>query len=199
MIMTYLRLMYEFAKTGLFAVGGGLATLPFLYEMAEKTGWFTNQDILNLVAISESTPGAIGINMATYVGYLTGVEFGGFWGALIGGILATIALAAPSIVVIVVISKILKKFKESPIVQGVFKGLRPASTGLIAAAGISVAQMALLNTAAFTGLNVESLANVINWKGLVLAAAIYFGMKKFKVHPIVFIAIAAVAGMLIGF
>lgn len=199
MIMTYLRLMVEFAKTGLFAVGGGLATLPFLYEMAEKTGWFTNQDILNLVAISESTPGAIGINMATYVGYLTGVEFGGFWSALIGGILATIALAAPSIVVIVLISKILKKFKESPIVQGVFKGLRPASTGLITAAGISVAQMALLNTAAFTGLNVESLANVINWKGLVLAVAIYFGMKKFKAHPIVFIAIAAVAGMLIGF
>lgn len=67
--MILLRLMYEFCKTGLFAVGGGLATLPFLYEMAEKTGWFTNQDILNLVAISESTPGAIGINMSTYVGF----------------------------------------------------------------------------------------------------------------------------------
>ena len=199
MILTYLRLMYEFAKTGLFAVGGGLATLPFLYEMAEKTGWFTNQDILNLVAVSESTPGAIGINMATYVGYLTGLEQGGFWGALLGGILATIALAAPSILVIVLISKALKKFKESPVVKGIFKGLRPASTGLITAAGISVAQMALLDTAAFTGLNFESLANVINWKGIVLAVLIYFGMKKFKVHPIVFIAIAAVAGMLIGF
>ena len=77
--MILLRLMYEFCKTGFFAVGGGLATLPFLYEMAEKTGWFTNQDILNLIAISESTPGAIGINMSTYVGYLTsgGIPVGG--------------------------------------------------------------------------------------------------------------------------
>ena len=82
MIMTYLRLMFEFAKTGLFAVGGGLATLPFLYEMAEKTGWFTKADILNLVAISESTPGAIGINMATYVGFLTGSAQGGWAFAL---------------------------------------------------------------------------------------------------------------------
>lgn len=199
MIGIYLRLMYEFAKTGLFAIGGGLATLPFLYEMAEKTGWFTNQDILNLVAISESTPGAIGINMATYVGYLTGGAQDGFWAGLLGGILATIALAAPSVVVIVLISKVLQKFKESPIVKGVFKGLRPASTGLIVAAGISVAEMALLNTSAFTGLNLESLMNVVNWKGIVLAAVLYVGMKKLKAHPIVFIAIAAVAGILIGF
>ena len=190
-MMTCLRLMYEFAKTGLFAVGGGLATLPFLYEMAEKTGWFTEQDILNLVAISESTPGAIGINMATYVGNLTC--------GVLGGVLATLALAAPSVVVIILISKILTQFKESPLVQGVFKGLRPASTALIAAAGLSVAQMALLNLDAFTGINLQSLASVINWKGLLLAAVIYWGLKKFKKHPIVYIAFAALAGILIGF
>lgn len=199
MIVTYLRLMFEFAKTGLFAVGGGLATLPFLYEMAEKTGWFTKADILNLVAISESTPGAIGINMATYVGFLTGSAQGGFWAGLLGGILATISLAAPSIVVIVLISKVLKRFKESPLVQGVFKGLRPASTGLIAAAGISVAEMALLRVSAYTGFNLESFVNVINWKGIVLAVILFIGMKKFKAHPIVFIAIAALVGILIGF
>ena len=133
------------------------------------------------------------------MGYLTGSAQNGFAGGLLGGVLATIALAAPSIVIIVLISKVLQKFKESPLVKGVFKGLRPASTGLIAAAGISVAQMALLHTQAFTGLNVESLIHVVNWKGLALAALLYVGMKKFKAHPIVFIAIAAVAGILIGF
>ena len=102
--MILLRLMYEFCKTGLFAVGGGLATLPFLYEMAEKTGWFTNQDILNLVAISESTPGAIGINMSTYVGFLiSGIP---------GAICATLALAFPSIVIIVLVAKCNSEFAQ---------------------------------------------------------------------------------------
>ena len=190
-MMIWLRLMYEFFKTGLFAVGGGLATLPFLYEMAEKTGWFTNGDILNLVAVSESTPGAIGINMATYVGYITTGVF--------GGIAATLALVAPSIVIIVLISKILDQFKDSPTVQSVFKGLRPASTGLITAAGISVAELALLHLDRYTGLNLSSLAAVVNWKAIVWAVLIYIGLKKFKKHPILYIAASAVAGVLIGF
>ena len=109
---TILQLIFEFFKTGLFAVGGGLATLPFLYDIAEKTGWYTNQDILDLIAISESTPGAIGINMATYVGFLTE--------GVLGGIIATLALIAPSLIVIIIISKILQQFKNSPTVQGIF-------------------------------------------------------------------------------
>ena len=179
-MMIWLQLLYEFFKTGLFAVGGGLATLPFLYEMAEKTGWFTNQDILNLVAISESTPGAIGINMATYVGYLT-------TGPL-GGVLATIALIAPSIIVIIIISKIIEPFKNSPAVQGVFKGLRPASTGMITAAGLSVAELAFLNLAEWTGWNVSSLLTIV-----------WLALKKFKRHPIVYIAFAAVVGIVAKF
>lgn len=187
----WLQLMFEFFKTGLFAVGGGLATLPFLYEMAEKTGWFTNQDILNLVAISESTPGAIGINMATYVGFITLGPF--------GGIAATAALVAPSIIIIVLVSKILDKFKESAAVQGVFKGLRPASTGLITAAGLSVAKLALLHMDRFTGFNLESLIAIVNWKGIVLAAVIYVTLKKFKKHPIIYIAASAVVGIVLSF
>lgn len=186
----WFQLMYEFFKTGLFAVGGGLATLPFLYEMAEKTGWFTNQDILNLVAISESTPGAIGINMATYVGFMTLGP--------IGGVLATVALVAPSIVIIILISKILDKFKESAVVQGVFKGLRPASTALITAAGLSVAKLALLHTELFTG-ELSSIVQVINWKGIVLAVLVYAGIKKFQKHPIVYIAASAVIGIIFNF
>ena len=197
--MIYLQLFFEFAKIGLFNFGGGMAALPFLQDLSVRTGWYTFEEMANFIAISESTPGAIGINMATYVGFLTGSAQGGFWTGLLGGILATISLAAPSIVVIVLISKVLRRFKESPLVHGVFKGLRPASTGLIAAAGISVAEMALLRVSAFTGFNMESLAHVINWKGLVLAVILFIGMKKFKAHPIVFIAIAALAGILIGF
>lgn len=192
-MMTILQLMFEFAKTGLFAVGGGLATLPFLYEMAAKTNWFTNADILNLVAVSESTPGAIGINMATYVGYLTSGP--------LGGVAATVALAAPSIVVIILISKVLNKFKSSPAVQGVFKALRPASTALITSAGLSVAKMAFLNTELVTGFNVESL-KAVNWMGVVLAIIVFVGLnnkKLKKLHPIVFIAFAAVVGVVLQF
>ena len=97
--MTLLRLMFEFFKTGLFAVGGGLATLPFLYEISDKTGWFSHADIADMIAISESTPGAIGINMSTYAGFKTaGVP---------GGILATLSLAAPSLIIILIIAKFL--------------------------------------------------------------------------------------------
>ena len=188
---TILQLIFEFFKTGLFAVGGGLATLPFLYDIAEKTGWFTNQDILDLIAISESTPGAIGINMATYVGYLTE--------GVLGGIIATLSLIAPSLVIIIIISKIMEQFKNSPVVQGVFKGLRPASTGLIVAAGLSVAELAFLNLEAWTGFTVTSLLAVIDWKAIVLAVAVYVGLIKFKKHPILYIALSAVVGIIFKF
>lgn len=135
--MILLRLFYEFAKTGLFAVGGGLATLPFLYAMSEKTGWFTYQDVADMIAVSESTPGAMGVNMSTYVGFTTaGVP---------GAVLGSLGLIFPSIVIIIVISKVLQKFKDSRMVQDAFYGLRPASTGLIASAGLGVAGTALLN------------------------------------------------------
>lgn len=123
--MIYLRLFYEFAKTGLFAVGGGMATIPFLYAISEKTGWFTAADIGNMIAISESTPGAMGVNMSTYVGFsVKGV---------LGAVIATLGLVLPSIIVILIISRMLEKFKDSKLVQKIFYGLRPASTGLIIA------------------------------------------------------------------
>ena len=81
-IMLFLRLFYEFFKTGLFAVGGGMATIPFLYNMADNTGWFTRMDVDNMIAVGESTPGPIGVNMATYVGYITGANEGGLPGPL---------------------------------------------------------------------------------------------------------------------
>ena len=126
--MIYLQLFIEFFKTGLFAVGGGLATLPFLFNMAESTGWFTADTIMDMIAISESTPGPIGVNMATYAGFTTAGIF--------GTLSATIGLVCPSVIVIILIYKILEKFKGSSLVNNVFYGLRPAVAGLVACAGL---------------------------------------------------------------
>ena len=188
-MMTILRLIFEFFKTGLFAVGGGLATLPFLYEMGEKTGWFTNQDVLNLLAVSESTPGPIGINMSTYVGFITaGVP---------GAIIASLSLTAPCVIVILLVIQVLDKFKGSPLVEGIFKSLRPASIGLITAAFLGVCQETLVNLDAFAGLG--TILNVVNWKALILAGGLFVLMRKWKVHPIAYIGIAAVVGVVFGF
>ena len=136
--MIYLRLFWEFFKTGLFSVGGGLATLPFIYDMSDRTGWFTYQQIADMVAVSESTPGPIGVNTATYVGYITG----GVPGALI----ATLGLVTPAVICILIIASCLKKFRENRFVDHAFYGLRPASTAMVAAAGLSVVAITLLNT-----------------------------------------------------
>ena len=187
--MTILRLIYEFFKTGLFAVGGGLATLPFLYEMGEKTGWFTAQDVLNLLAVSESTPGPIGINMSTYVGFITsGVP---------GAILASLSLAAPCGFVILLVIRVLDKFKGNPLVDSIFKALRPASIGMITAALIGVVKASLLHLENWAGLG--TLLSIFNWKGIVLAVVLWFVMKKWKTHPIAYIAIAAAAGIAFSF
>ena len=113
-----------------------MATLPFLYDMADKTHWFTSAQLADMIAVSESTPGPIGVNMATYVGFTTA----GFW----GGLIATLALVTPSIIVIMIISYFLKSFRENKYVDAAFYGLRPASTGLIAAAGMTVVSITLL-------------------------------------------------------
>ena len=186
-----LQLAFEFFKTGLFAVGGGLATLPFLYAMGEKTGWFSSTDVADMIAISESTPGPMGINMATYVGF---TSFG-ITGALVG----PLALVFPSLIVIVLISQILNRFKESQAVKDVFYGLRPASTGLIIAAGIGVARIALLYEEVFV--QTKEILQLFNYKGILLAVGIYVltNNKKIKPHPILVIVIAAVIGVLFKF
>ncbi|MGN0317119.1 MAG: chromate transporter [Lachnospira sp.] len=186
--MLYLQLFYEFFKAGLFAVGGGLATLPFMYEISEKTGWFTSMDISNMIAVSESTPGPMGVNMATYVGFMTG--------SILGGIIATLGLICPSIIIIIIISNFLKKFKESQIVQKIFYGLRPASTALITVAGLGVAKLALLNIGLFD--ESGNIMDLFNWVSIALAAVLSFFVFKFKkLHPIVFICISAVLGIVL--
>lgn len=189
--MIYPRLFWEFFKTGLFAVGGGLATLPFIYDMSDRMGWFTYQQIADMIAVSESTPGPIGVNTATYVGYITG--------GLPGAIVATLGLVTPAIIIILIIASCLKKFRENRFVDHAFYGLRPASAGLIAAAGFSVVMLALVREDAFKASG--NIIDLFSWKGLALAAVIWVLtnlVKKTKdLHPIFYIAASAVVGILV--
>ena len=189
--MIYLQLFFEFFKAGLFAIGGGLATIPFLTDIGQRTGWFTSGELANMIAISESTPGPMGVNMATYVGFHTG--------CIAGGVIATLGLVCPSILVILVIAGFLKKFRESRGVDAVFYGIRPASTALIAAALAEVCSIALLNLSAFqTG----GAAALFQWKGIALAVVIFVCLQVKplkKLHPIVFIAASAAIGAVFQF
>lgn len=192
--MIYLQLFLEFFMTGLFSIGGGMATIPFLYEMSDKTGWFTHAELANMIAVGESTPGPIGVNMASYVGFLTGQDANGIPGAILGAITATLGLITPSILIIIIIAAILNQFRKSRYVQHAFYGLRPASTGLIAAAGISVTATTLLVQGA------SGWMHIFNWKGIALACFLWLltNEVKFtkKLHPILFIAFSAIVGIL---
>lgn len=191
-MLVLLRLFYEFFKTGLFAVGGGLATLPFLNTMSVNTGWFTTSQLADMIAVSESTPGAMGVNMATYVGFTTS--------GIPGAIVATLGLVTPSIIIILIIASFLQQFRDNKYVKAVFYALRPASTGLIAASGISVAILALKSP------HIESAVNfwgMVNWNGVVLAIALviltrYVKFTK-KLHPIIFILASALVGIVFRF
>lgn len=192
-MMIYLQLFYEFFKAGLFAIGGGMATLPFLYDISDKTGWYTYGQLADMVAISESTPGPIGVNMATYVGFTTaGVP---------GSVIATLGLITPSIIIILIIAGFLKAFKDNHYVKSAFYGLRPASTGLIAAAGLSVVALVLIHREAFAASG--NIMDLISIPSLILMAILYYFTAKCKktkgLHPVVFIAASAVIGIVFRF
>ena len=184
--MTILLLMYEFFKTGLFSVGGGLATLPFLYEMSSRyPDWFTSADIADMIAISESTPGPIGINMSTYAGYTVA--------GILGGLLASLSLALPSVIITLIIARFLAKFRQNELVEGAFYGLRPASIAMISVAGLNVAKVALVNMEA------PDISGFFIWKALLLGVLIFIGQKKLKWSPVIFIALSAVVGVIFQF
>ena len=191
--MIFLKLFWEFFKTGLFAIGGGMATIPFLYNISDKTAWFTHNDLANMIAVSESTPGPIGVNMATYVGYLTGIDVAGIPTAILGAVTATLGLITPSIIVILLVAMVLQSFRKNKYVDYTFYGLRPASTGLIAAAGLTVMIANLFPT------EIISFA-AFNWKGLVLGVILWVLTNKVKktkkLHPIVFILASAIVGII---
>ncbi len=203
-MMLYLRLFWEFFKAGLFAIGGGMATIPFLYDISDSTGWFTHNDLANMIAVGESTPGPIGVNMATYVGFLSGMGEGGVLGAILGAVIATVGLITPSIIVILIVAAILSSFRNNKYVNNAFYGLRPASTGLIAAAGISVVMSNLFvaEDTVLSALGFAEILQYLNWKGILLGIVLWILTNKVKktknLHPIVFIGISAVVGIVCG-
>lgn len=191
----YLQLFWEFFKTGLFAIGGGMATVPFLQDIALRTGWYTAGQLADMIAVSESTPGPIGVNMATYVGYTVGVSHGGVGMGVMSAMIATLGLITPSVIIILIISYFLKKFREAKVVNNTLYGLRAASVALISAAGINIVLFSLLG--------VQDLFHIadahINPLAVVLAAVVLvltrYVKKTKKLHPIWFIALSAVAGV----
>ncbi len=184
--MIYIKLFWEFFQTGLFAVGGGMATLPFLYSISDRTGWFTHQQLADMIAVSESTPGAIGVNMATYSGYITA--------GLPGAIISTTGLVTPSVIVILLVAAFLSAFHENKYVNGAFYGLRPASSAMITAAGLILARVVF-----FAG----DFSNSVNIKALILAVIllVFTHAIKFtkKLHPVTWIVFSAIVGIVFGY
>ena len=186
--MIYLMLFWEFFKTGLFAVGGGLAAIPFLSDMADRYPWFTHAELTDMIAVSESTPGPIGINCATYAGF----NAAGIPGALV----ASFSVVLPSFMLILAIASALNRYQDSLLVCSAFRGLRPAATGLIAAAAWSVIAVVLFNFASFAA---GGILAVLNVPGLILFAVLMIAsnIKPLKDwHPVLFIAAAAAIGIL---
>lgn len=180
---TFALVIFEFFKTGLFAIGGGPATIPFLMDMAKRYPWFTMQELSNMIAISESTPGPVGLNMATYVGFTTL--------GLFGGIVSTLALIFPSIVVIIIIARFLEGFQENRRVKAVFAGIKPAVTALIACAVLNIIRVSLFTTEMAPRIPSILLAVVIfvllQWK------------KLKKMHPALWFLFAAIIGIVCKF
>ena len=182
--MVFLKLFIEFFQIGLFAVGGGPATIPFLMDLADKYDWYTKADVANMLAVSESTPGPIGINMATYAGYNAA--------GLLGGVVATCSLVLPSIIVIVIVARMLKSFSENQYVKSAFWTIRPAVTGLIATAVLGLFQTALFT--ASDGSFQFPVVPVI----LCIAFFVCMQIKKLQnLHPVVWIAAGAVIGLVL--
>ncbi len=178
-MMLYLQLAYEFFKTGLFAVGGGLATLPFLREISlSHPEWYSLNELSDMIAVGNATPGPIGVNMATYAGYSSG--------GILGGVFATLALVLPSFIVILIVSAVLDKFSSSIYVEGAFKGLRPAVVAMI-----TVAMLQLGKEVFVTSTNTISIKHIILF-------AIMFTLTKIqkKNNILLYIVLGAIIGII---
>lgn len=184
--MNLLTMIWEFILTGFFAVGGGLATFPFLMKMTENHDWFTRQELIDMIAVSESTPGAIGINMATYAGLKTE--------GYLGGVLATFALVLPSILIIWLLIPVLTKYKQSRIVSGIFYALRAVSAGLIAASVYQIAVESLFDVQRYTVTG--QLFDLLRITPLILFVLFLFLSFRYRrIHPIFIILLGGILGV----
>ena len=183
--MIYALLFYEFFKIGLFAVGGGLAALPFLYDLADRYPWFSDSQLTDMIAIAESTPGPLGINMATFAGYQTS--------GVLGGIIATFALVLPSFFITLLVCRFLHRFAANPVVEDAFYGLRPAVAGLIGAVAVGLLEISLFRA------DHQGLLWGLDYKAAILFVVLLPLVLKFKKHPILYIGVAAAIGIIFKF
>lgn len=170
--MLYLTLFFEFFKIGLFAIGGGLVTVPFLLDLTEHYSWFTASELADMIAVSESTPGPLGVNMATFAGFkAAGVS---------GAAVSTFGLVLPSVIVIIFVAKLLTRFKDNPIVHSVLAGIRPAVIALICMAGWEIVKISMQN-----------------WIDGVMFVVFFAAFCKFKKSPILYIILGAIVGIIL--
>jgi chromate transporter len=179
--MALLYLFVTFFRIGLFSVGGGLATVPFLFEIADNSDWLTHEAIGNMLAVAQSSPGAIGVNLAAYVGHS--------YAGTAGGFAASLGLISPSIFIIIIVARMLQKFKEDNIVQSIFTSLKPAAAGLLCATGLGIIVLSIWNVSA------PVWYDFIRWKELILLIVILFLIMKYKKHPVLYIVIAGITGV----
>lgn len=182
-MMLYLQLFYTFFKIGLFGFGGGYAMLSLIQgEVVTRYGWLSAQEFTDIIAISQVTPGPIGINSATYVGY---AATGSVWGSVI----ATFAVVLPSFILMLLISKFLLKYQKNPVVESIFSGLRPAIIGLLAAAAL-----VLMNKENFGSPTDDLYSFIIS---IILFIAAFVGTRKFRINPILMIVACGIAGLIL--
>ena len=181
--MLYLQLFYTFFKIGLFGFGGGYAMLSMIQgEVVTRHGWLTSQEFTDIVAISQMTPGPIGINSATYVGF---TATGSVWGSII----ATLAVVLPSFILMLAISKFFLKYQKHPVVEAVFSGLRPAVVGLLASAAL-----VLMNAENFSSPKEDMYSFIISCLIFLIA---FIGTRKYKINPILMIVVCGIAGLIL--
>ena len=168
--MIYLLLFFEFFKIGLFAICGGLLTVPFLFDLAERYDWFTTAELADMIAVSESTPGPIGVNMATFAGFKAA--------GISGAVTATFGLVLPSVIIMIMVAKLMQRYSGNTRTHDILGGIRPAVLALILFAGLQIGKIAL------TG-SLEVL----------MFAALLSMMRIWKQSPVLYLGLAAVLGI----
>lgn len=184
--MIYFLLFYEFFKVGLFSVGGGYATLPFLYHIADVYGWYSTKELVDMLAVSSITPGPVGINVATFAGFKTA--------GLLGSLVATTSVVLPSLLIVILVYKLLNKFRENFFVQAILYSIKPAGCALLAAVGVRLFKEYILRD-----ISVFSLHNIksfIDFKALLLLLLLLALSLKVKKNPLLYLGIAAICGIL---
>ncbi|NLL31383.1 MAG: chromate transporter [Clostridiales bacterium] len=187
--MEYVRLFFSFFKIGLFGFGGGYAMIPFIQAENEKFNWISSSDLIDIIAISEMTPGPVAINSATFVGYNVG--------GILGGILATIGVALPSLLLILIIANIFLKFNKHPLKTLSFYGIRPVIAGLIISAALVVAETAFFKNGISLNIETKNIFQEISLGNVFIFILSLFLLLKTKINPILIIVIAGVLGLLL--